>query len=106
MTRGEDPDAPESGGPKEPEPFEVRVSSPAARDLDRIPPRYGDAIVGFLFGPLADNPLRVGKELRGDLAGLHGARRGDYRVLYRILERDRVVLVVRIDHRASVYRRR
>lgn len=60
----------------------------------------------FLFGPLAENPPRVGKPLRHELEGLHGARRGDYRVLYEILAEESVVLVHRIDHRARVYRSR
>ena len=36
----------------------------------------------------------------------HGARRGDYRILYRIVEADQTVLVVRVAHRATAYRPR
>jgi mRNA-degrading endonuclease RelE of RelBE toxin-antitoxin system len=42
--------------------------------------------------------------LRGDLAGVHSARRGTYRVLYRINEVQREVVVLRIDHRRDAYR--
>lgn len=83
----------------EPAPYQVRLSSAAQRDLGRIPPRYAVAIVEFVTGLLATNPQRMGKPLRNELEGLHGARRGDYRVLYQIIEADKVVLVVRIDHR-------
>lgn len=87
--------------------YEVRLSSSAVRDLQRISPRYVDAILAFLYGPLAENPRRVGKELVRELAGLHGARRGAYRVLYEILADDApVVLVHRVDHRGHVYRAR
>jgi mRNA interferase RelE/StbE len=48
----------------------------------------------------------VGKPLRSDLAGIHSARRGTYRVLYRINEEGREVIVVRIDHRSDAYRPR
>ena len=48
-------------------------------------------------------PTRVGKQ-RADLAGIHSARRATYRVLYRINERRREVLVLRVDHRRDVYR--
>jgi mRNA interferase RelE/StbE len=41
-----------------------------------------------------------------ELAGLHSARRGDYRVIYRIDDEDRRVDVLAIEHRAEVYRRR
>lgn len=55
---------------------------------------------------LAQNPLRLSKPLAGDLAGMRSARNGDYRVLIRLAETRRVVWIVRIDHRAHVYRRR
>jgi len=55
---------------------------------------------------LPEDPSRVGKPLERELEGLHGARRGDYRVSYEIREEDKAVLVVRVDHRAHVYRPR
>ena len=58
----------------------------------------------FLTGALVENPHRVGKQLRGDLAGVHSARRGTYRVLYRINEVQREVVVLRIDHRRDAHR--
>lgn len=83
---------------------EVRLSSVAIRDLDAISPRYASAIVEFIFGLLAENPQRVGKRLTRELEGTLSARRGDYRVLYSIDDTKHVVLVLRIDHRARVYR--
>jgi mRNA-degrading endonuclease RelE of RelBE toxin-antitoxin system len=47
-----------------------------------------------------------GKPLSRELAGYHSARRGAYRVVYRIDDADRVVHVVRIDHRSSAYQTR
>ena len=64
------------------------------------------AVIEFITGALIDNPRRVGKPLRGDLAGIHSARRGTYRVLYRINEQDLEVIVVRIEHRRDAYRPR
>lgn len=57
-------------------------------------------------GPLIENPRRVGRPLRDDLVGLHAARVGMYRVMYRIIDTEHVVLVTRIDHRADIYRPR
>jgi mRNA interferase RelE/StbE len=59
-----------------------------------------------MTGPLLDDPHRVGKPLTRELAGYHSARRGAYRVIYRIDETARTVHVVRVDHRADVYRTR
>jgi mRNA-degrading endonuclease RelE of RelBE toxin-antitoxin system len=38
------------------------------------------------------------------MAGLHSARRGDYRVIYRIDEGDHRVDVLAIEHRSDAYR--
>jgi mRNA-degrading endonuclease RelE of RelBE toxin-antitoxin system len=48
----------------------------------------------------------VGKPLGRELAGHFSARRGVYRVIYRPPDEDEVIHVVRIEHRADVYRRR
>ena len=67
----------------------------------------GGAVLGALFfGPLADSPRRNVHPLQRELAGFWAARRGPYRVIYEIDEDRRVVGVVRIDHRADVYRPR
>jgi mRNA interferase RelE/StbE len=84
----------------------VRLAPPARRDLDRVPPRIVSAIIEFLYGDLSRQPRRVGKPLERELEGYWSARRGPYRVLYRIDDDVRVVLVIRIDHRADVYRPR
>ncbi len=84
--------------------YGVRVSARAERDLDQLPAKVAHACVAFVFGPLAENPQRLGGELRGRLAGLRSARRGSYRIVYRIDEERRLVEIVHIDHRGSVYR--
>ncbi|MFN2318769.1 MAG: type II toxin-antitoxin system RelE/ParE family toxin [Dermatophilaceae bacterium] len=89
--------------------WRVVLASTAQRDLNRLAPRVVPGIavskiVAFCGGLLAENPHRVGKPLVGELVGLHGARRGDYRILYRIIDADHSVLVVRIAHRATAYR--
>jgi mRNA-degrading endonuclease RelE of RelBE toxin-antitoxin system len=58
---------------------------------------------GILRASLAVNPHRVDKPLFGPHAGCHGARRGTYRIVYRIDEANRTVHVLDIDHRAEIY---
>ncbi|MDZ7731820.1 MAG: type II toxin-antitoxin system RelE/ParE family toxin [Acidimicrobiia bacterium] len=48
----------------------------------------------------------MGHPLRGELVGLRSARRGPYRVVYAIDEDAPTVQVLRIDHRADIYRPR
>jgi mRNA-degrading endonuclease RelE of RelBE toxin-antitoxin system len=84
--------------------YHVQITARADRDLQRLPEKVATACVEFIFGPLADNPHRVGKPLRDELAGLHSARRGDYRVVYAIVEDTRGVQIVHIDRRSDIYR--
>ncbi|MGD9619654.1 MAG: type II toxin-antitoxin system RelE/ParE family toxin [Mycolicibacterium sp.] len=85
--------------------FTTRFTATARRDLDRPPPRILAAIIEFAFGDLAREPRRVGKPLGGELAGKCSARRGPYRLLYRIDDPAMTIWVLRVDHRADVYRR-
>lgn len=64
------------------------------------------AIVEFMLGALLDNPLRLGGELRRELVGMRSARRGVYRIIYEINDTDHLVIVYRIEHHATAYRRR
>jgi mRNA-degrading endonuclease RelE of RelBE toxin-antitoxin system len=83
------------------------VVAPAAeRSLARLSERVAAAIVEFMLGPLLDGPTRVGRPLRRELAGYWSARRGAYRVVYRLDEPRHEVRVVRIEHRSDVYRTR
>lgn len=82
------------------------VAPSAERSLAQLPEKVAPAIVEFMVGPLLENPHRVGKPLVSELAGYMSARRGAYRIVYRIVEEASRVEVVRIDHRSRVYRTR
>jgi mRNA-degrading endonuclease RelE of RelBE toxin-antitoxin system len=68
-----------------------------------LPPAVAAAVVEFITGPLLERPKTLGKPLTRELAGYLAARRGAYRVVYRVDDRERIVHVVRIDHRADIY---
>ena len=86
--------------------FRVVLARTAARQLaERLPESAATACVEFLFGPLADDPHRVGAPLRAPFTGQWRARRGEYRVRYRIDNSDRIIYVPDIDHRRDAYRR-
>jgi mRNA interferase RelE/StbE len=87
--------------------YELLLSGAARRALEReLPVAVALAVWEFCDGPLRENPCRVGKPLGRELTGYFSARRGAYRVIYRLIEDDAVVHGVRIDHRSDVYRRR
>lgn len=85
--------------------YELVVARPAARTIsERLPEAVATAVLDFITGALVENPHRVGRELRRELAGIHTARRGTYRILYRVDDATRTVTVLRIDQRSDVYR--
>lgn len=80
----------------------VIFTSPARRNLERIPPRIVAAIIEFVFGDLAQAPRKVGKPLKRQLEGSYGARRGPYRILYKIDDPAKLIEILRIDHRSDI----
>jgi len=93
----------------EDDPYELDLAPAARRVLEIGPPRglalpIAVAVADFIRGPLLAAPRKVGKPLMFELEGYHTARRGEYRLVYRIDDDKHVVHVVRIEHRAEVYR--
>jgi mRNA-degrading endonuclease RelE of RelBE toxin-antitoxin system len=86
--------------------FAIAWTAAARRALTRLPEKVAPAVVEFLYGSLAASPRHVGKPLKLGLEGLHSARRGDYRVVYRIDDEQRLVTVMAIEHRSDIYRPR
>jgi mRNA interferase RelE/StbE len=85
--------------------YQIRFQPAARRAIaERLPETVAAAVLEFCEAALAVNPHRVGKPLFGPLAGCHGARRGTYRVVYRIDENTPTVHVLHIDHRAEIRR--
>ena len=84
------------------EPYELGLTRPARRAISGVLPEdVAAAAVDFITGPLLEAPYRVGKPLRDKLAGFRSARLGtQWRILYRIDESKRVVVVQDIQHRA------
>jgi len=86
--------------------FAIAWTAAARRALTRLPEKVAVAVPEFLYGSLADSPHRIGKPLKLGLEGLHSARRGDYRVIYRIDDSQHLVTVMAIEHRSDIYRPR
>lgn len=86
--------------------YEVEITPEGLRHLNRLPDKVRDAALAAIFGPITENPQRLGKPLVGELEGLRSTRRGDYRIIYEIFEDDQTVLIHRVQHRRDVYRSR
>ena len=89
-------------------PYRLSLAPAARRALTEGPPvglslAVASAVAEFITGALLENPRVVGRPLANELAAYHCARRGAYRVVYRIDDAVRTVHVIRIDHRTDVY---
>ena len=71
---------------------------------ETLPEAIAAAAYEFITGPLLEQPYRIGKQLLPPLDDRFSARRGTYRVIYRIDDKARVVTVVDIGHRRDLYR--
>lgn len=92
-------------GVTDPERYDLALSPGARRALtEQLPPSAAFACWEFIDGPLRASPTVVGAALRAPFEGLWRARRGEYRVRYRIDVLHRLVYVLDIDHRRDAYR--
>jgi mRNA interferase RelE/StbE len=83
--------------------YDISLLPAARRQLSRLHPEARRRI-GAIIDTLAKEPRPPGvKALRG-MPGLLRVRAGDYRVVYRVKDRELLVLVVAIGHRREVYR--
>jgi mRNA interferase RelE/StbE len=85
--------------------WSIVVTGSAKRQLaERLPEAVAAACIEFLTGPLAASPQQVGAPLRKPFEGQWRARRGMYRIRYRIDETARTVYVLDVEHRRDAYR--
>jgi mRNA interferase RelE/StbE len=87
-------------------PYVVVFTPAARRGLDKLPLPAATALYEHLTGLVAENPYRLGKPLDAPFEELRPTRRGDYRALYTIDERQRSATVVAVAHRRDAYRPR
>ena len=78
--------------------YRIRLTGKARRELDKIVGEDAANIVSALQA-LGENPRRQGvKKLRGNV---HRVRVGDWRIIYTVSDKDRLVLVGRIVRRSE-----
>jgi mRNA interferase RelE/StbE len=86
-------------------PYELRTTPTVRRALgERLPEAVAVAAYEFITSSLVREPYRVGKQLMAPLDDRFSARRGTYRIIYRVDEESHSVTVVDVDHRSDVYR--
>jgi mRNA interferase RelE/StbE len=82
--------------------FSVKIKASAAKSLRALPRAERERLAAAI-DRLADEPY-AGSALKGEFSGLRRLRVGRYRIVYEVLDRELIVLIVRIGHRREVYR--
>jgi len=83
--------------------YVVRLTKPTQKALDSLDGAIFNRIVDALHG-LEDNPRPFGVVKMAGEENQWRVRVGDWRIIYSILDRELVVLVVKLGHRREIYR--
>lgn len=84
----------------------IEYAEGVRKPIAKLDPQTRNKIRSFLEDRIArlDDPRSQGKALTGPLSGLWRHRMGDFRIICDIVDRKLVVVVLKVDNRASVYR--
>lgn len=83
--------------------YKVVYLDQVEEDLKKLDKFIAKKILNRIETYLALNPKELGKPLKGEFQGYWRYRFGDYRVIYKISEREILILILRISHRKNVY---
>jgi mRNA interferase RelE/StbE len=72
-------------------------------DIPALPKAMRESIRRAIETRLAADPVGLGKPLRYSFIGHRRIRVGDYRIVYRVDAKRRLVTIVLIKHRKNVY---
>ncbi len=82
--------------------YEIIIEKKADKYLSTIPSEYQERIRGKI-DELANNPFPKGaKKLKKD-DDKFSLRTGPYRIVYKIIKEELLILVVKIGHRKDIY---
>ena len=83
--------------------YKVAYLDSVEEDLKKLNKSTVRKILNRIETYLAQDPKELGKPLKGEFQGYWRYRWGDYRVIYKISEREILILVLRISNRKDVY---
>jgi mRNA interferase RelE/StbE len=83
--------------------YKVSYIDSIEADLKKLDKSIVRKIFNRIETYLAKDPKGLGKPLKGDFQGYWRYRWGDYRVIYKISEKEILIFILRISHRKEVY---
>ena len=83
--------------------YSIQWHEEAIKDLKDIDRNAQKKIIAKVKDYLSQDPLSLGKPLKGIFKGLYRYRYGSYRIIYAIDRGSVVILILRIADRKDVY---
>ncbi|MBM3243461.1 MAG: type II toxin-antitoxin system RelE/ParE family toxin [Candidatus Omnitrophica bacterium] len=83
--------------------YKVVYLNSVEEDLKKLDKATARKILNRIETYLACDPKELGKPLKGEFQGYWRYRWGNYRVIYKISEREILILILRISNRKDVY---
>ena len=81
----------------------IYLDEVVSKHIPSLPTSVKVLIKNAIEERLMVDPVKFGKPLRYSLKGHRRIRVSDYRIVYRIEQQDKAVLIVAIKHRKDIY---
>ncbi|MBF0253787.1 MAG: type II toxin-antitoxin system RelE/ParE family toxin [Candidatus Omnitrophica bacterium] len=83
--------------------YKVVYASQVEHDLCKLSTSTTRKILDRIEKYLCNDPTVLGKALKGEYQGYWRYRWGNYRVIYKLSQKELLVIILRIAHRKNVY---
>ena len=83
--------------------YNVRWHEAVIEDLNHLDRQTRKKIVGRVKDCLSQDPVGLGKPLKGMFRGVYRYRYGNYRIIYTVDQEDMTVMLLRTANRKNVY---
>ncbi len=84
--------------------YKVRWHEDVWKDLRDLDKELALKVIHRITRYLVQDPLKLGKPLKENLAGLFRYRFGDYRIMYVVDIPEEMITILKVRHRKDIYR--
>jgi mRNA interferase RelE/StbE len=84
--------------------YDIQFKRQVEKDLRKIDRRYVDTILEEIEG-LRDNPRPTNSRKMTDTEMTHRLRVGDYRIIYQVDDKNKVITIFYVRHRKDAYKK-
>ena len=83
--------------------YSIKYTKEAKKKIEKLDKSIR-LVIKKAIESLSSNPYK-GKPLSYELAGLYSLRTSDYRIIFRIKEKQLIIIVVTVGHRREIYKK-